>query len=260
MSMSPARVAPEKRFNRPPAVARLSGSCGVGMETIYNAAYFMDEVRRQFENEAVLHKFREAVRTAGTWQERLRAIRALYQAHEEVGEPAQDIEPYSLGLHDHWTPIEWKLWQDIRCTGRMHMLPQYPVGPYFLDFANPAKKIGLEADGKDFHDEARDRKRDQHLWDEFGWRVFRVSGAECYRFRQSPAEFAREYYEQTGFDPDAESVADAAVEFYTTTSTGMVRAVRDLMIRGAVDCEHWDEMMAGLDAHRLANFPILGES
>lgn len=230
------------------------------MEGIYNAAYFMDEVRRQFENEAVLHKFREAVRTAGTWQERLRAIRALYQAHDEVGETAQNIEPYSLGLHDHWTPIEWKLWQDIRCTGRMHMLPQYPVGPYFLDFANPKHKIGLEADGKDYHDTERDRRRDQHLWDAFGWRVFRVTGAECFRVRPSPADYERDVWEETGFDPSDDDVTDAAVAFYTGTSTGVVRAVRDALIRRMYGCRHWDEMMAGLDAHRLASFPILGES
>ena len=43
-------------------------------------------------------------------------------------------------------------------------------------------KIALECDGKEFHDAAKDRSRDAELG-KMGWRVFRVTGSECYQTR-----------------------------------------------------------------------------
>jgi very-short-patch-repair endonuclease len=44
------------------------------------------------------------------------------------------------------------------------MYPQFPVGPYFLDFADPVKKLGIEVDSRRYHeDRAKDRLREQHL-------------------------------------------------------------------------------------------------
>jgi len=223
-------------------------------EGIYPASYFMDALIQSFKNEETLSPLRQAVRSAKGYGERLNAIRRLYEAHAELGEnPTED--PYSLELHDFFTPIEWRLWQDIRGAGRVHMVPQYPVGPYFLDFACPARQVGIEADGKEFHDRERDRRRDQRLFDEFGWKVYRVTGAETYRVRPSPGEWAQEYWDTHGMRPGREEVEPAAREFFLTTSEGVVRALRTHEFNDG-DERWWDLKAETLDAHRLARFPI----
>lgn len=154
----------------------------------------------------------EAVSLAKDWKERLKAIRALYEAIEASGDDLMHIDTYSLGIDRFWTPIEERLWQDIRGAG-INMLPQYPVGPYFVDFGDPSKRIAIEADGKEFHDRGRDSKRDADIFCRLGWSVFRVSGAECYRIRLAPHEVEEEKEQ-------------AAREYYLRTSSGVVDAIR----------------------------------
>ena len=73
-----------------------------------------------------------------------------------------------------FTPIERDLWTDLRCAG-VPMYPQVPVGRFFIDFGDPLERIGLEADGRDFHDVVRDRARDEILLREYGWCIYRVA-------------------------------------------------------------------------------------
>lgn len=79
-----------------------------------------------------------------------------------------------------FTEIEFQAWCSIREKGRIVLYPQFPVDKYFLDFANPGLKIGLELDGKDFHDEEKDRQRDLNL-KSLGWTIYRISGKEMCR-------------------------------------------------------------------------------
>lgn len=79
-----------------------------------------------------------------------------------------------------FTPIEEYAWMDIRGLG-LPLYPQVPVSRYFIDFADPHLKIGVELDGKRFHEAARDRRRDEDLWS-LGWRIFRIPG-----FKSLPA-------------------------------------------------------------------------
>ena len=209
----------------------------------YGADHFYDELIQLFEDEKTLSPLREAVKNARNWRSRLSAIRALYQAHERLGQDDfEHCDPYGLDLHDYWTPIEWKLWQDIRALGRLHMVPQFPVGPYFLDFANPQRRIGLEADGKQFHDAERDRRRDQRLWEEFGWKVYRVSGAECNRIRQSPWEFIRERREANGYRPDQSDIDQAAIDYFCGTSTALCLPILELEYKHVHDSAFFHEM------------------
>lgn len=78
------------------------------------------------------------------------------------------------------SPIEKIAWQSIRLQRKIQLYPQFPIANYFVDFANPFHKIVLELDGKDFHDERKDYKRDDVLKD-LGWKVFRIKGSECMR-------------------------------------------------------------------------------
>lgn len=78
------------------------------------------------------------------------------------------------------TPIEEWLWGDIRDLNAV-FYPQWPVGGFFVDFANPKTKVALECDGAQWHtDWRKDAARDAKL-SEMGWDVYRFTGKECRR-------------------------------------------------------------------------------
>lgn len=124
------------------------------------------------------------------------------------------FDPY---FHD-WkmTPIEQKAWVDIRSMG-LPMFPQFPVLNYFLDFANPFLKVGLECDGKEWHDEEKDAERDARLVCE-GWTVYRVTGAECNKIVEP--------WEDTNFDWDGNPQAELIEDYFLNTSSGVVDALK----------------------------------
>ena len=212
-------------------------------------------VRSEFKNQSALNGYRDAVNAAPTWRERLSAIRALYRAHMRIDDGFPQIDPYTLGIYEHYTPIERALWKDIRSTARVHFLPQFPVGRFFVDFGDPGRKIAIEADGKQFHEAGRDQARDDELFSAHGWRVFRVSGAETVRVLQSPAEFIASSIERTEQRPTREQLDEVARRYYMTTSEGVIRAIRDVLIDGTHD-EFTRWKIATLNAHRLANFVV----
>lgn len=126
------------------------------------------------------------ISSAGNYFEALHALREYYQynesdiiRHHEKGSMGHRVV-YPCDWSQIFSPIEFQAWCVIRCKGNIPLYPQYPVGKYFLDFGNPYFKIGLELDGKKYHDEQKDKQRDT-LLKEMGWRVFRISGAEMNR-------------------------------------------------------------------------------
>lgn len=115
------------------------------------------------------------------------AIREAWKRHEPAilaaCKKGRTVDPY---FHQwQMTPIEEMAWNAIRGVG-IPMYPQYPALRFFLDFADPRKRIALECDGKQWHDVERDRKRDR-LLSEHGWTVYRVTGADCMRPVDWPA-------------------------------------------------------------------------
>lgn len=71
------------------------------------------------------------------------------------------------------------IWSEIRCYG-LPFYPQFPVLNYFIDFADPLEKIGIEVDWKEFHqDKEKDRKRQLELEAQW-WRIFRISGRHSF--------------------------------------------------------------------------------
>lgn len=93
----------------------------------------------------------------------------------------------------YFTQIERWLWHDIRECGAV-LYPQYPVGRFFVDFANPVAKVAIECDGADFHDAEKDAARDKELRS-MGWIVYRISGKDC----------------RTGVDDDTRKISAAGV-------------------------------------------------
>lgn len=76
-----------------------------------------------------------------------------------------------------FSPIEFDAWQSIRCKGNIPLYPQFPVGKYYIDFGNPFYKVGLELDGKNYHDQNKDFNRDIELH-QLGWKIIRINGFE----------------------------------------------------------------------------------
>ncbi len=89
------------------------------------------------------------------------------------------LDPYFMDWSLVFTPIESNVWADIRAHG-LPMLPQFPVDKYFIDFAYLVKKIGIEVDGKQWHQDGdKDYKRQAEL-ENVGWKIFRITGAATF--------------------------------------------------------------------------------
>lgn len=116
-------------------------------------------------------------------RQRFAAVRDHYNRHHaEIMASTSDWfdDAYSW---DHeagirLTPIEQALWHDIRAESLV-LYPQYPVGRFFVDFANPVWKVAIECDGARWHtDVARDASRQAEI-ESMGWAVYRITGRDC---------------------------------------------------------------------------------
>lgn len=135
-----------------------------------------------------------------------------------------------------FSPIEDYVFNDIRAFG-LPFYPQFPVLNYFLDFGCPFLKIGIECDGKQWHDAERDARRDARLANE-GWMIFRITGSECIR----SADF-NDLTEHT--DKDA-----FMRRFYMQTSEGLLTAIqRTYFMEPEYDYQYRDLVDETLGAH-----------
>lgn len=123
-----------------------------------------------------------AINTMRAGWDRCEAIRAFYDAVEPaiIDRPANEwgIDPYMVDWTRIFTPIEFGLWHDIRVAGAV-LYPQYPIGRYFADFANPVAGVVIECDGEKWHqDSAKDKARQSQI-EALGWTVYRIGGRQC---------------------------------------------------------------------------------
>lgn len=139
---------------------------------------FIETMAREIEFKLSMRPVR------GNWKDWFSALRHNYRLYAESvdrGERswAPPCDPYVVA---NWamllTPIEAAIWSDIRCYG-LPFWPQFPVGRYVVDFADPVRHIALECDGAAFHDPAKDRVRDAAL-DKMGWVTYRIPGRDCF--------------------------------------------------------------------------------
>lgn len=167
------------------------------------------EIRKTIKLENIFEKVTKS--SPEKWQ----AIRAMYKLLAASGYTAYPVD-WTLVF----TPIESMAWGEIRSLG-LPFCPQYPIGKYFADFADPAKKVVIECDGSKFHSKEKDAPRDRYMTSE-GWDVFRISGSDCNRILTNPWEQIR--------DEDIERGSDQANEIITKwfheTVDGLILAIR----------------------------------
>lgn len=171
----------------------------------------------------------------------------IKEAHDE--HPHYGTDPYFVDWMPIFTPIEYSAWCSIRYRG-LPLYPQVPVLQYFIDFANPHMKIGVECDGKDWHDPEKDRKRDLHLH-EHGWKIFRVSGSECNRNWMTD-------YEMMLADLDQQAREEQLEHWFYDTSDGVFEALRIYYFnhyRPESD-PRFDLAVRSLVRHRLVEFDL----
>lgn len=96
----------------------------------------------------------------------------------DAGKSEWGIDCYEVDWTLLFTPIEYGLWYDIRDSNSV-LYPQYPVGRFFVDFANPVAKVAIECDGYAYHlDKAKDASRQAEI-ESLGWTVYRITGRDC---------------------------------------------------------------------------------
>lgn len=116
-----------------------------------------------------------------------------------------------------FTPIEENVWHDIRVLG-LPFYPQFPIKRYFVDFADPLKKIALEVDGKKYHqDKSKDKKREQEIKN-IGWRVIRFPGKITFKEYQDyfPEDFEEKLIENYEYKEDRQIQRNYYWKEYTT--------------------------------------------
>lgn len=158
-----------------------------------------------------------------------------------------NYDPYSKNWIAEFTPIESSVWIDIRSI-YIPFYPQVPACGFFLDFANPFKKIAIECDGQEFHDKERDSIRDKKLAAD-GWIVFRIPGHECNRVLPEPWD--REFYDES--NPIKESDIS---KWFNETSTGVIYAINQVYFRREFTefaNRNMDEIYRTLDSHCSTN-------
>jgi very-short-patch-repair endonuclease len=143
----------------------------------------------------------ERIEKSKGWAQR-QAIREFYAEIRPELDRAEAwrwaIDPYAVNWPKLFTPIEMALWMDIRGHGLV-LYPQFPVGRYFADFANPRARVVVECDGAAYHDPERDEARDGDMR-RMGWTVYRFAGSECVKPDELPD---RDH--PLGFVPNPES-------------------------------------------------------
>jgi len=117
---------------------------------------------------------------------------------------------------------EFDCWAAIRRKGGLPLYPQFPVLNYFIDFANPHLKIGVEIDGKEFHDVEKDTIRDTKLKKE-GWIIIRISASEMMR-----SNYTDVWDDDGSYDENLKNLR----YWMLKTGDGVLEAIRSIYFNG----------------------------
>lgn len=113
-------------------------------------------------------------------------------------------------------------------------------------------KIGVELDGKAFHDRDRDTVRDHKLWRR-GWRIFRITGSEAVKWLYPPTEpdFA------DSAERGSQEYNDDLSQFAELTGDGVFWSLNVVFYKPErFNCSEHSTARWSLETHRLVDFPI----
>lgn len=160
---------------------------------------------------------------AVNYYQMLIALKRYYLANEKeiIANPFRWVSSYPCDWKNIFTPIEYDAWCAIRSKGRIVLYPQYPALNFHIDFANPGLKIGVELDGKHFHNAERDRARDRQLA-KAGWKIYRISGTEMSRTNY------KESYELSQDEWDYDQTSADLRHWLTETGDGVIEAIKEI--------------------------------
>ena len=212
--------------------------------------YLQDNPRKPFTPPDPRLFFNERVEKCSNVFERQKVFKDYYEYNHDLiisrALTGHWFDVYGIDFTKYFTPIEYDAWCVIRAK-KVILYPQYPVLNYFLDFGNPYLKIGLETDGKAFHDPVKDKIRDNNLWKE-GWKIFRVTGSEANRIIEIPdPSYGQEEYEEA-----------KSLELNTTVE-GVIEALYQVYFRehrDESDYYYYSQCIACLKNHSLVDFEI----
>lgn len=203
-------------------------------EIIFVSVYDIMNSPEYLHYQEVISKFRYDLSRATNYFKKLKAIGEFYKSSEN-----EILRSASKGLYYNsypcdwtriFTPIEMQAWESIRSKGRIVFYPQYPVLEYFIDFANPYLKIGLELNGKAFHtDKSKDFIRDMDLRRQ-GWTIYRITGAEMTRSNY------KEWWEIEDMDYEDDKI-QALRHWLLNTGDGVIEAIKTIHFTGYHDPE-----------------------
>ena len=187
------------------------------------------DIYREIYRDTWLHVLREKLEALGDSREDFgRRCNLVRQAYMEMADIVFDAarrgsiaQPYFLPWEQFWekSPPEFDTWWSIRYYGGIPLYPQYPILNYFVDYGDPWQRIGIEIDGKNYHDEGKDLRRDEELF-EIGWKIFRIPAAHTQPGYLGPDDAFRE------LDEDAQQARLS--QWLLETSDGVIRALKAL--------------------------------
>lgn len=198
-----------------------------------------DEHLNEIKRRASILNLDKNLSDARNYYEKINAMREYYHLLEnEIIEfnkarPLQFYKPYPADWHKIFTPVERMAWDSIKIIGHVVLYPQYPVLNYVVDFGNPLLKIGLEVDGKGFHDRKRDAHRDMELKN-IGWTIYRVTGGEMANLN------FKNYFDCIEEDLGEEETKNEITHWIQDTGDGVIQAIKAVHFRNSdYDTHDW---------------------
>jgi len=158
------------------------------------------------------------------WKEAYRIIRKFYITIEPkiIAENNLLFKAYSVPIWNFMNMVEQDFYHQYRSIGGIPIYPLYFVNGYYIDFANPRFKIGIEIDGKQYHDKEKDNKKDDDLA-EFGWTIFRISARDVLKDQIYISDVEEKY---PFSDDDDSDFAQEIRLFLNNYCTGFIYALR----------------------------------
>lgn len=220
----------------------------VDNEEVFDWSYFDDFVEQYTAIYGALKDFH----TRSNYFQQLSDLRKFYNINEQaiISCTLNTNGWFSsnfVNWHEFMTPIEFAAWQSIRAKGRPILYPQYPALNYYLDFGDPAQKIGLELDGKKFHDRGKDLIRDNELRKE-DWTIYRITGSEMMRNNY------KDIYDVGEQDLD-ERDWNSLKDWICGSGDGVIEAIKVVHFKGITGTEDnerfYNLCVSSLETHQL---------